>query len=179
MLVQCPECKGTVSDQAACCPHCGFAIEKGTKCDMCGCNRGSEEYKVPMFRREGGGMEFLARVTYYKRTVVNLSLCSECKKKAVRFDNYWMAIYCVPILLSYGAFEIYMFMFSKEKLDFWECVLAVIAPFLLITFVWAGLMFFISWISRGYLGEGGYTRRCAKIKDKIVEGWRIGDKPLC
>lgn len=31
MLIECPECKNSVSDQAATCPHCGIAIRPGGK----------------------------------------------------------------------------------------------------------------------------------------------------
>ena len=29
-LIQCPECKGEVSDQASSCPHCGYPLQKST-----------------------------------------------------------------------------------------------------------------------------------------------------
>ena len=44
MLIECPECKQPVSDQAPTCPHCGVAVTPGGKAVKVGSRRKATQF---------------------------------------------------------------------------------------------------------------------------------------
>lgn len=44
MLIECPECKQPVSDQAPACPHCGVAVTTGGKAVKVGSRRKATQW---------------------------------------------------------------------------------------------------------------------------------------
>lgn len=71
-LINCPECENKVSDQAASCPHCGFALNKSNddyedinanarKCPKC--NSANINYQREQNTSIGGGIHKLNRTS--------------------------------------------------------------------------------------------------------------------
>lgn len=74
-LIQCPECKNTVSDTAKACPTCGAPIDTAIKCPKCG----SKNVKVISGASKAASLALFGVFALNK--VTNHYVCNNCNHK--------------------------------------------------------------------------------------------------
>lgn len=70
MLIECPECKKQVSDSAATCPHCGYAIARSTVAKTAGTSTASNNQRdsSPISWKLVAGLALFGIVGYFYLT---------------------------------------------------------------------------------------------------------------